>query len=218
VQRLFAFLQGENALIARLLYGTGLRLQEGMRLRTKDIEFERRAIIVREGKGAKDRVVMLPTTLVADLHAQLDRSRVLWEADRAAGRGGVHLPGALALKYPRAGLTWGWHWLFPSPNLSVDPRTGEERRHHQHEERLARALRRASEQAGLVKHVTAHTLRHSFATHLLQAGTDIRTVQVLLGHSDVSTTMIYTHVLKVAAGGTGSPLDALDPLPRSSAT
>jgi integron integrase len=209
VQRLLDLMEGQTGLLARLLYGTGMRLMECLSLRVKDMDFSRHVIVVREGKGAKDRVVMLPRSLVQPLQTQLARSRALWEADRAAQRPGVYLPYALQAKYPRAGQTWPWHWVFPSPTLSVDPRSGIERRHHLYEERLQRAIKRALPQAGIHKPVSVHTLRHSFATHLMQAGTDIRTVQELLGHSDVSTTMIYTHVLKVAAGGTASPLDAL---------
>jgi len=152
---------------------------------------------------------MLPLTLVQSLTAQLATARSLWAADRAAGRPGVFMPHALDAKYPRAGQSWAWHWVFPSKTLSVDPRTGMERRHHMFEERLGRKLKMAVEQAAIAKHVSAHTLRHSFATHMLQSGTDIRTVQELLGHGDVSATMIYTHVLKVAAGGAKSPLAAL---------
>jgi integron integrase len=210
VQALLALMQGEpEALVARLLYGTGLRLMEGLSLRVKDIDFDRRVVIVREGKNAKDRVVMLPSTLEPALKAQLLHARALWDADRRCGRAGVYLPHALAQKYPRADQAWAWFWVFPSHKLSVDPRSGIERRHHAHEHRLARALKVAANEVGLNKPVSVHTLRHSFATHLLQSGTDIRTVQELLGHSDVSTTMIYTHVLKFAAGATRSPLDAL---------
>ena len=212
VHRLFSQLEGEVALLAQLLYGTGMRLMEGLALRVKDVDFDRNAIVVREGKGAKDRVVMLPRSLVEPIRLQLARSHMLWESDRAVERPGVAMPDAIDRKYPRAGQSWSWHWVFPAPKLSTDPRSGIERRHHMFEERLSRALKRATRDAGIDKHVSAHTLRHSFATHLLQAGTDIRTVQELLGHSDVSTTMIYTHVLKVAAGGTASPLDALNTL------
>jgi integron integrase len=208
-QRLLSVMEGEAGLLARLLYGTGMRLAEGLALRVKDIDFERRVIVVREGKGSKDRVVMLPRSLEDLLRGQLAHSRSFWEADRAAQRPGVFMPDALERKYPRAGQSWAWHWVFPSPTLSVDPQSGIERRHHLFEERLSRALKRAAATAAIQKHVTAHTLRHSFATHLLQGGTDIRTVQELLGHSDVSTTMIYTHVLKIAAGETRSPLDSL---------
>ncbi len=173
VAGLLAQMEGETALLARLLYGTGMRLMEGIRLWVKDVDFDRLVIIVREAKGNKDRVVMLPRSLAAALRHQMLAARAVWEADRQAQRSGV------------------------------------ERRHHLFEERLQRAMKKAVVAAGIAKPVCVHTLRHSFATHLLQAGTDIRTVQELLGHWDVSTTMIYTHVLKVAAGGTASPLDAL---------
>lgn len=206
---LLGLMEGETGLLARLLYGTGIRRMEGLSLRVKDLDFDRHVIVVRSGKGDKDRVVMLPRALEQPLREQLARSRLLWAVDRAAQRAGTYLPHALEAKYPRAGQSWAWHWVFPSPTLSVDPRSGIERRHHLYEQRLQRALKNAVQLAGIHKPVSVHTLRHSFATHLLQSGTDIRTVQELLGHSDVSTTMIYTHVLKVAAGGTISPLDAL---------
>ena len=209
VAGLLAQMDGITALLARLLYGTGMRLMEGMRLRVKDVEFDRHVVIVREAKGGKERVVMLPRSLAPALRLQMLAARALWEADRQAQRGGVEVPHALDVKYPKVGYSWGWFWLFPSPTFSIDPRSGVERRHHLFEERLQRALKVAVPKAGIHKPVSVHTLRHSFATHLLQGGTDIRTVQELLGHSDVSTTMIYTHVLKVAAGGTASPLDAL---------
>jgi integrase len=186
-----------------------MRILEGLRLRTKDIDFDRGAIVVRESKGNKDRVVMLPRTSRDALQQQLRLSRALWEADRSANLPGVEMPHALAVKYPKAAQTWGWHWVFPQATLSVDRRSGERRRHHAYAETFRRSLTRALRAAGVTKAATVHTLRPSFATHLLQSVADIRTVQTLLGHADVSTTMIYTHVLKVA-GGAPSPLDALN--------
>ncbi|WP_449370383.1 integron integrase [Thiomonas sp.] len=209
ILELLGFLEGDMALLGKLLYGTGMRLMEGLRLRVKDVDFERQVVVVRQGKGGKDRVVMLPRSLEAGLKAQLGRSRALWCCDREDGSPGVEVPDALAVKYPNLGSRWGWFWVFPAPRLSVDPRSGVWRRHHLFEERLQRAIKLAAAAAHITKPVSVHTLRHSFATHLLQGGTDIRTVRELLGHSDVSTTLIYTHVLKVAAGGTPSPLDRL---------
>lgn len=196
-------------LLGRLLYGTGMRLLEGLRLRVKDIDFDRRALIVREGKGFKDRVVMLPAVLEAPLREQLARAHVVWHEDRAAGACGVHLPGALERKYPRAPESWAWHWVFPHSQLADDPRTGVRRRHHFLEGNFQRAFKAALGQAGIAKPASPHTLRHSFATHLLQSGYDIRTVQELLGHADVSTTMIYTHVLRLGGGAVRSPLDSM---------
>jgi integron integrase len=209
VQRLLAHMQGTPHLAARMLYGTGMRLMEALRLRTKDVDFDRYVIVVREAKGNKDRVVMLPRALESDLRGQLALARAQWSSDRHSGHAGVEVPHALERKYPNVGRTWGWFWVFPSPALSTDPATGEIRRHHLYEERVHRAIKKAASSAQIDKPVSAHTLRHSFATHLLQSGTDIRTVQELLGHSDVSTTMIYTHVLKVSAGTAKSPLDAI---------
>ncbi|MGE0356207.1 MAG: integron integrase [Burkholderiales bacterium] len=200
-------MEGTHALMARLLYGTGIRLRECLRLRVKDVELDRREVLVREGKGGGDRVTVLPSSLVEPLRAHLGRVRALFAADRAAGVPGVELPGAYGRKNPAAGERWGWQWLFPQRALSVDPRSGIRRRHHAYEQTFSRALARAAREAGLAKPVSAHALRHSFATHLVEAGYDIRTVQELLGHKDVNTTMIYTHVLNRGGRGVVSPLD-----------
>ena len=210
VERLLAAMRGTKWLMASLLYGAGLRLRECLRLRVKDVDFAYRQIVVRDGKGAKDRVTMLPGSVIEPLRAHLDRARRLHEEDLARGFGDVELPHALARKYPRAPYEWGWKFVFPSAKLSVDPETGAIRRHHVFETYLVRGVKAAARAAGLAKHVTCHTLRHSFATHLLERGYDIRTVQELLGHSDVSTTMVYTHVMNRGARGVKSPLDRLE--------
>ena len=207
VNEVLGKLEGTIGLMVRLLYGTGMRLMECVRLRVKDVDFEMHQITVRDGKGQKDRVTMLPESLVAALQRHLSRVQGLHQEDLAAGLGEVYLPDALARKYPTTAREWGWQYVFPARSISTDPRSGKRRRHHVDEKALQRAVKRAAQEAKIPKPATPHTLRHSFATHLLQSGYDIRTVQELLGHKDVSTTMIYTHVLNRGGRGVRSPLD-----------
>jgi integron integrase len=209
VRRLLACVPENAGLMAGLLYGAGLRQIECLSLRVKDFDFPYRQIMVRDGKGAKDRVTMLPENLVQPLQQHLGKVRLLHGRDLKEGFGEVRLPHALARKYPRAGRAWAWQFAFPSANRSADPDGGVMRRNHVHPDTLSRAVARAALRAGIDKRVSCHTLRHSFATHLLERGYDIRTVQELLGHSDVSTTMIYTHVMNKGARAVKSPLDRL---------
>jgi len=210
VRRLLACVQGTPNLVCRLLYGTGMRLMEGLELRVKDLDFSRNEILVRGGKGDKDRHTILPSSLRGPLEEHLAGVRAQHETDLAAGAGSVRLPGALARKYPSAPREWPWQWVFPARRISRDEATETLVRHHLHESAVQKAVRAAAAQARLTKPVGCHTLRHSFATHLLEDGYDIRTIQELLGHSDVSTTMIYTHVLNRAGGrGVRSPVDGL---------
>jgi integron integrase len=210
VRALLAQLDGKRWLVAALLYATGMRLLEGLRLRVKDVDFERREITVRDGKGGRDRRTMLPERLIEPLRSHLARVQVLHERDLAEGFGEVYLPFALSRKYPRAGRSWAWQYVFPSGRRSNDPLDGTVRRHHLDEKVVQRAVLEAARKAGLAKPVSPHVLRHSFATHLLESGYDIRPVQELLGHKDVSTTMVYAHVLNKGGRGVNSPFDRLD--------
>jgi integron integrase len=207
VRELLGRLRGTTWLMASLLYGSGLRLLECARLRVKDVDFERGEILVRDGKGRKDRVTMLPASVKGPLRVHLAQVRRVHESDLRGGLGSVELPDAIAQKYPNASREWGWQWVFPASRHYVVAATRERRRHHLHETVLQRAVKQAAREAGLAKPASCHTLRHSFATHLLEAGQDIRTIQELLGHRDVSTTMIYTHVLNRGGLGVRSPLD-----------
>jgi len=209
VSMVLARMSGIHGLMANLLYGTGMRLMECVRLRVKDVNFERGEILIRDGKGAKDRVTMLPQSLASVLQDHLRQRRTLFDDDSRLGKASVYLPDALERKYPNAATEWAWQYLFPSGSFSRDPRSGVERRHHIDEKLLQRAMKKAVQASGITKLATPHTLRHSFATHLLDSGYDIRTVQELLGHKDVQTTMIYTHVLNKGGKGVVSPLDRL---------
>lgn len=207
VKALLAHVSGTNGLIAQLLYGSGMRLMEVMRLRVQDVDFDYQQIIVRQGKGDKDRSTMLPESLIDPLKIQLASAKRVHDSDLMEGYGCVYLPYALSRKYPNACCEWGWQYVFPSVNRSADPRDGVIRRHHLDEKNVQRAVRQAARECGINKRVTPHTLRHCFATHLLESGTDIRTLQELLGHKDVKMTQIYTHVMKRGGNAVRSPLD-----------
>ena len=207
VQAVIANIQGDYRLMAQIMYGSGLRLMEVLRLRVKDIDFAHQQIIVRDGKGGDDRLTLLPHLVIPPLRLQLDQVKATHQKDLRDGYGSVHLPNALAKKYPNAEKEWIWQYLFPANRLSIDPRTGIKQRHHLHESNLQKAVKSAARLAKIDKRITPHTFRHSFVTHLLEAGYDIRTVQELLGHKDVKTTMVYTHVLNKGPKAVRSPLD-----------
>lgn len=208
-RRVILAMSGAPQLVVKLLYGSGLRLLEALRLRVKDLDFEMKQLTVRDGKGSKDRYTVLPDAVMPALQEHLQMVRIIHNNDLKQGLGSVYLPGALDRKYPAAAREWRWQYVFPAGGLSVDPRSGQVRRHHIDEVMIHRAIKTAVARVGIVKRVSSHTFRHSFATHALQRGADIRTIQELLGHNDVSTTMIYTHVLRQGGSGMKSPLDCL---------
>jgi integron integrase len=209
VAAVLSLMDGTVQLVAKLLYGSGLRIMEAVRLRVQDIDFQMKQLTVRSGKGDRDRFTTFPATLTPLLQNHLAGVRTLHQQDLAQGHGEVYLPHALERKYPHAPKEWGWQYVFPARELSVDPRSSVTRRHHVDPSVINKAIKVAVRRAGLTKHISAHTFRHSFATHLLQRGTDIRTIQQLLGHKDLATTMIYTHILQQGGQGVPSPLDDL---------
>ena len=208
--KIISLTTGTTQLVVKLMYGSGLRISEAIRLRVQEIDYELKTITVRSGKGAKDRITTFPSSITPFLQDHLSKVKGIHENDLTNGYGEVYMPYALARKYPNAAREWGWQYVFPASTLSIDPRSGVARRHHIDPSVINKAIKVAVRKAGLTKHISAHTFRHSFATHLLQRGTDIRTIQALLGHTDVSTTMIYTHVLQQGGQGVPSPLDDLE--------
>jgi len=208
--QVISFVSGTPQIVIKIMYGSGLRISETIRLRVKDIDYEQKTITVRSGKGAKDRITTFPTTIIPFLQDHLSKVKAVHEIDLTNGYGEVYMPYALDRKYPNAAKEWRWQYVFPARTLSIDPRSGITRRHHIDPSVINKAIKAAVLKAGFTKRISAHTFRHSFATHLLQRGTDIRTIQALLGHSDVSTTMIYTHILQQGGYGVLSPLDDLD--------